>query len=95
MRSCEAGVRNFGTPFDVFGDGMRCLVFLLCGHRADDSDDEEKSKKKLVMTRSPRVNTSHINTALMSNEHTWCSDHCETLVLSEQVLFTEVFFILV
>ena len=49
MRSCEAGVRNFGTPFDVFGDGMRCLVFLLCGHRADDSDEEEKSKKKYAV----------------------------------------------
>ena len=54
MRSCEAGVRNFGTPFDVFGDGMRCLVLLLCGHRADDSDGEKKSKKKYavhVLTR--------------------------------------------
>ena len=49
MRSCEAGVRNFGTPFDVFGDGMRCLVFSLCGQRADDSDEEENCKKKYAV----------------------------------------------
>ena len=49
MWSCEAGVRNFWTPFDVLGDGMRCRVLLLYGHRADDRDEEEKSKMKYAV----------------------------------------------
>ena len=33
----------------MLGDGMRCRVLLLYGHRADDRDEEEKSKMKYAL----------------------------------------------
>ena len=86
FKTCLLGARRQAKAGYVVGGRFAMLRARACSEKdeSDVCDDEERGKKKLVMTHSTRVNTLNINTIFMSNQHTWYSDHCETLALSEQ-----------